>query len=877
MRRGLPAYAVVIGALAAAVVLRWLLDPLLGDSVPFITLFGAVAIAVWLGGPTVAILVAFAGYIACNYFFIAPRYTLGPLDPKTLVGLAAYVFTCTLIIVIGEAMRRAQSQASEHARLQRVTLASIADAVITADTQGRVTYVNAVAETLTGWQNSEAAGQPLDTVFRIVDETVRRPVESSMTRAIREGALATSSPQTILIHKDGTERPIDESAAPIRDDYGRVIGSVLIFRDVSERRRWERDEAERLMSVRLLASIVESSDDAIISKTLDGTIRTWNAGAERLFGYSAGEALGQHISLIIPPERAAEEEHIVSRLKAGRRIDHFESVRVRKDGHPVFVSLTISPIRDAAGNIVGASKIALDITERRQAEAERQKFVTLVENSTDFIGMCDVEGIPFYINPAGLRMVGLDSIADSQRVHVGDFFFAEDRSRVMDEMFPAVVEKGHAEAEIRFRNFRTNEARWMLYKVLRINDPDGRTVAYATVSQDISERRRLEDGLRTLAANLSEEDRRKNEFLATLSHELRNPLAPLRNMLEVLKRGDGDSHVRARAIDIMQRQLGQLIRLVDDLLDLNRITHDRLDLRRGRVDIALVIEHAIESCRPLAEAVNHDVRANVPSERIYVNGDEARLTQVLANLVNNSCKYTNPGGKIDVIARREGNDAVVTVRDSGIGIPANKLQLIFDMFMQVERSAERSQGGLGIGLTLVKRLVEMHGGTIEAWSAGEGSGSEFTVRLPIMLEEGDEEIGHQAGEPELPMSSRRVLVVDDNEDAGASLVMLLQIAGHETSMAHDGLAAMEAMELLRPDLVLLDIGLPVLNGYEVCRRVRQQPWGKEIKVIALTGWGQEKDRKESREAGFDGHLVKPVDYGALTSLLASGLATRTEP
>ena len=190
---------------------------------------------------------------------------------------------------------------------------------------------------------------------------------------------------------------------------------------------------------------------------------------------------------------------------------------------------------------------------------------------------------------------------------------------------------------------------------------------------------------------------------------------------------------------------------------------------------------------------------------------------------------------------------------------------------------DRSQGGLGIGLTLVKRLVEMHGGTIEAWSAGEGSGSEFTVRLPIMLEEGDEEIGHQAGEPELPMSSRRVLVVDDNEDAGASLVMLLQIAGHETSMAHDGLAAMEAMELLRPDLVLLDIGLPVLNGYEVCRRVRQQPWGKEIKVIALTGWGQEKDRKESREAGFDGHLVKPVDYGALTSLLASGLATRTEP
>jgi PAS domain S-box-containing protein len=689
-----------------------------------------------------------------------------------------------------------------------------------------------------------------------------------VTRALREGTVVGLANHTILVRKDGAQVPIDDSAAPIRDDHGRVVGCVLVFRDITERRRWERDEAERLHSARLLAAIVESSDDAIVSKSLDGTIRSWNAGAERVFGYAAEEAVGRHISLVIPRERIAEEDEIIAQLEAGKRVDHFETERVRKDGERIAVSLTISPIKDAAGSVVGASKIARDITDRKRAEAERQKFIKLVDNSTDFIGMCGLDGVPFYVNPAGLSMVGLDSIEQAQRVNVRDFFFPEDQARVMEQMFPAVLAKGHAEMEVRFRNFRTQEPRWMAYKVLAIADASGRNVAFATVSQDVSEQRRLEDSLRKLAADLSEVDRRKNEFLATLAHELRNPLAPLRNMLEVLKRGDLDRERRAQALDTMQRQLAQLIRLVDDLLDLNRVSHDRLQLRKRPIEIATVIEQAIEACRPLVEAAGHDVHTSVPPQPVYVNADEARLAQVLANLVNNSCKYTNPGGRIEVTAARDGSDVVITVRDNGIGIPQDKLRAIFEMFTQVEPSAERSQGGLGIGLTLVKRLVEMHGGTVEARSAGAGLGSEFVVRLPAMA--GEPSVCEPTrGEHEARALPRRVLVVDDNEDAAGSLVMLLQIAGHESFVAHDGVTAIATMERHRPDVVLLDIGLPGLNGYEVCRRVRQQAWGKDVVMIALTGWGQEKDRRESREAGFDGHLVKPVDYVALTALVNS--------
>ena len=866
MRNWLRAYALGFAGLVLAVFLRWALQPLMGDSLPLVTVFAAVAAAVWLGGFRLAIPVTLAGYVACHYLFIVPRYRFDLGSIGNQVGFVAYLFTCSLIIVFGEMARVAQRRVTESREVFRVTLRSIGDAVITTDTTGSVTYINGVAESLTGWSKADALDQPLEKVFRIVNEATRQPVENPANRVLRHGIVVGLANHTVLIRKDGSECPIDDSAAPIRDEQGHVSGCVLIFRDVTAQRLVEREKENQLHTARLLASIVESSNDAIIGKSLDGFIQSWNAAAERLFGYTAEQAIGQHISLVIPLDLIAEEARIIASLKAGQRIEHYETERVRSDGHRISVSLTISPIKDGSGNVIGASKIVRDITDRQRAERDRQNFVTLVENSTDFIGMCDMDGMPFFVNRAGLEMVGLDSIDNALRTPLQEFFFPEDQEMITNEFLPKVREIGNNEVEVRFRHFKTGAARWMVYKVLMLRNAANQPIGYATVSQDITDRKRLEDDLRRLAVDLSETDRRKNEFLATLAHELRNPLAPMSNMLEVVKRADGDVETIRRAHDTIERQLTQMVRLVDDLLDLNRITHDRLELRRSEVELSSVIQQAVEVARPLIDSAGHNLTIDLPPEPIFLNADHTRLAQLFGNLLNNSCKYTRPNGEITLSVKRRDEEVAVTVKDNGAGIPPEKLDSIFDMFMQVDRTAEQSQGGLGIGLTLVKRLTEMHGGSIEAKSDGAGQGSEFVVRLPIVQKL--EEISTAASDaPAAQSAQRRILIVDDNRDSADSLALLLEITGNKTYMAHDGLEAVELIEKHRPEVVLLDIGLPTLDGHEVCRRVREQPWGKDIVVIALTGWGQEDDRRKSEEAGFNGHLVKPVDYDKLLELL----------
>jgi PAS domain S-box-containing protein len=863
-------------ALAAAVLLRWVLDPLMGDALPLVTLFGAVAAAAWLGGYRPAALVSILGYVACEYLFIPPRGSLSLGDFSSaitlgnVIGLIAYLFTCALIVGFAEAMRTAQVRSSEQRELLQITLGSIGDAVITTDLAGRVTYLNAAAESLTGWTQRDAVGQPLDTVFRIVNEGTRKPVENPATKAVRQGVVVGLANHTVLIQKDGGECPIDDSAAPIRDELGRVSGCVLVFRDVTAQRRLEHDKAGQLLTTRLLAAIVESSDDAIVSKSLDGIIQSWNAGAERLFGYSAGHAIGRHISLVIPPERLTEEDDIVASLKAGKRIEHFETERVRSDGRRVQVSLTISPIRDTSGAVIGASKIARDITERKRSEEEREKFVTLVENSTDFIGMCDLDGVPFFVNRAGLKMVGLDDIEQARRTPVTSFFFPEDHDRIVHEFFPSVLQTGHGEIEVRFRHFKTGAARWMAYKVLTLPGADGRPVAFATVSQDVTERKRLEDNLRRVAKELSDADRRKNEFLAMLAHELRNPLAPISNAVRALSLGPRDETAVDSASEMLERQVGQVIRLVDDLLDVSRISRGKIALRIERIELSRIIDQAVEASRALYRSMNQELDVTLPAEPVYLEADPARLAQVVGNLLNNACKFTDVGGRISLTVEREGAQVAIRVRDNGVGIAAEHLAGIFEMFTQVESSLERSRSGLGIGLTLVKTLVEMHGGTVEAHSDGPGRGSEFVVRLPIVLE-ATKPLSPAALQhlETSPVVRRRVLIVDDNKDAAEWLATLLSLSGHETHVALDGDQAVKAAERLLPDAVLLDIGLPRVDGYEVCRRIRQQPWGRGLMIVALTGWGQEEDRQKSREAGFNTHLVKPVDDEVILNLLAS--------
>ncbi len=384
-----------------------------------------------------------------------------------------------------------------------------------------------------------------------------------------------------------------------------------------------------------------------------------------------------------------------------------------------------------------------------------------------------------------------------------------------------------------------------------------------------AELRESREQLRLRAEQLAVADRRKDEFLATLAHELRNPLAPLRNALHLLRLAGNNETVLAQVRDMMDRQLHHLVRLVDDLLDVSRITRGKIELRRQRLDLADVVRGAVETSRPLIEAGRHDLSVRLPSERVEVDGDLTRLTQVLANLLNNSSKYTPEAGRIELSARREAGDAVVRVRDTGIGIPAEMLPHIFDLFAQVDRHIDRAQGGLGIGLTLVRSLVEMHGGTVQAHSDGPGQGSEFVVRLPLAPRDAPPPAAetpagrHGAG----AAPRRRVLVVDDNEDSARTLGMLLQFMGHEVRVVHDGAAALEVAPQFAPEIVLCDIGLPGMDGYQLARRLRELPALSGAVLVAQTGWGQEEDRRRSQEAGFSHHLVKPIDPDALNELL----------
>jgi PAS domain S-box-containing protein len=626
--------------------------------------------------------------------------------------------------------------AAERERL-RITLASIGDAVISTDAKGRTVYLNAVAESLTGWTQAEALGRPLPEIFRIVNEKTRQPAENPALRALQEGVVVGLANHTVLIARDGTERPIDDSAAPMVDDSGVPMGTVLVFRDVTERRQAEEAQAR-------LAAIVESSQDVIISKTLQGVIRTWNAAAERLFGYTAEEAIGRSITMIIPPDRLHEETEILSRISRGERVEHYETVRMAKDGRLIDISLMISPVRDAEGEIIGASKIARDITERKQAD----------------------------------------------------------------------------------------------------------------------------EALRKAVEALQEADRRKDEFLAVLAHELRNPLAPLRNGLQVMRLAAGDAALVANTREMMARQLSHMVRMIDDLLDVSRIRSNKMELRRSRVSLADVVSSAVETTRPALEAARHKLTVSLPPEPVLLDADLTRLAQVFGNLLHNSAKYTEPGGHIWLTATREGNVVSVAVRDTGIGIPAHALPSIFDLFSQVDRSLERSTGGLGIGLALAKGLVEMHGGTVEAASPGDrGQGSTFTVRLPAVPSRAERATTMAQAEPDSSGTKQRILVVDDNVDSAASMAMMLELLGNEIRTAHDGLEAVALAEEFSPQVVLMDVGMPRLNGYEATRRIREQPWGREMVIIALTGWGQDGDRAKSEEAGCSGHLVKPVELAELEKLL----------
>ena len=437
----------------------------------------------------------------------------------------------------------------------------------------------------------------------------------------------------------------------------------------------------------------------------------------------------------------------------------------------------------------------------------------------------------------------------------------EDRARLASAVTDAIASRGYDSVEFRFHHAVTREVRWMESRCRVELAADGTPTMLYGLGIDITERRRAVEALR-------EADRRKDEFLATLAHELRNPLAPIGSGLHILRTAQNPSQSET-ALAIMERQVFQMVRLVDDLLDVARITTGKVELRCEPIDLAAAIRDAVETTAPALGQPPPSVTVNAPPDAVVVNADRTRLAQVFANLLNNSVKYSEPGQPIAIAFERDGDHAVIRVRDAGMGIHPEMLPRVFEMFRQADRTGGRSRGGLGIGLSLVKRIVELHGGTVTAHSAGLGQGSEFVVRIPAI----DAAQAHARTPPEWSVqeqsSRRKILVVDDNEDAAESLAALLSISGHDTRMAHDGPAAVTLAERFRPDVVFLDIGMPTLDGHQTAKLIRQQPWGKDMVLVALTGWGQSEDRRRSKDAGFNHHLVKPADPAVVEKLLSS--------
>ena len=480
--------------------------------------------------------------------------------------------------------------------------------------------------------------------------------------------------------------------------------------------------------------------------------------------------------------------------------------------------------------------------------------------------ICDRDGLITYFNQHALDLWGrAPKLNDPSDRFCGSFrLFAADGSAIPhDQCWMALALKTDREYnghEIVIER-PDGQRRTALAHANPIHDESGKVLGAVNVLVDITERKQAEDVLKMA-------DRSKYEFLAILAHELRNPLAPIRSAVQILQLKGTRGPESQWALSVIDRQVHQMARLIDDLVDIARVSSNRLELRKERVELAAVLRAAVETSAALLQTGGQHFALAVPAEPIHLNADPTRLAQAVTNLLNNAAKYTPQGGHIRLDAERRGDQAVVTVRDDGIGIPAEMLSCVFEMFTQGEQSRARAQGGLGIGLTLVKRLVELHGGTVTVHSEGPGAGSAFVIRLPISDEAQLTGAGTRGGAVLSAASSLRILIVDDNRDAADGLAILLHNYGSETRTAYDGLEALRVAEDFRPDVVLLDIGMPKADGREVARRLRREPWGARTCVIAVTGWSNETDRARSREAGFDHHLVKPLDTAELTRLLA---------
>lgn len=595
--------------------------------------------------------------------------------------------------------------------------------------------------------------------------------------------------------------------------------------------------------------IEQTRDYALFVLDPEGVVMTWNTGAARIKGYKPEEIIGRHFSVFYVQE-AIDRKWPQHELKVAALEGRFEDEgwRLRKDGSRFWASVVLTALRDEQGKLLGFSKITRDLSERKQAEEHlrqsEERFRLLVEGVVDYaVFMLDPEGVVTSWNQGAARIMGYarEEIVDR---HFSHFYTLADleAGKPWEEL--ATARRVGRVEEQGWRIRRNGERFWARTVITALYDDERHLHGFAKVTQDLTQQRQLQS-LQVAAQNI-------NEFIATLAHELRNPLAPIRSAVSLMETLSVDGELE-KIRKIVDRQSAQLVRIVEDMADISRISRGNLSIRRAPLDIVEVVSYAVEMSAPLLQEAKHELHLDLQGESLMVEGDMNRLTQVLNNLLNNAIRYTPAGGRIFIEGRDENGWLLLKVRDTGRGIEPHMMDSVFQMFVQGEK-IERVQEGLGVGLALARKIAELHDGTLVGRSEGKDKGSEFTLRLPLLRKA---ELPAPTFVQPAPVSLQRVLVVDDNVDAAMALHYLLKSLGHESAMAHNGLDALKRVEEFRPDVVLLDIGMPDLDGYEVARRLRQLK--RPLRIVALTGWGQDSDRQKTKDAGFDLHLVKPVD------------------
>ena len=1174
-------FAILIVVLAA--IITWVF-PVLGQRIPFALFYAAVMVSTWYGGKWAGLLATLLSALLSGILFLPPAVSIRiGLEDALLLGV--FLSVSLVIVYLTEKAQRAETKERASREQLLTTLRSIGDAVIATDAQGRVTFMNEVAQDLTGWKLNEAEGKELPEVFRIVNEETREVIESPVAKVIREGGIVGLANHTILIARDGREIPIDDSGAPIRDGEGEIAGVVLVFRNIAERQ-----QAEEVR--RKLASIVESSEDAIISKTLEGIITSWNASAERLYGYSPAEAVGRPISMLVPPDRPNEVPDILERLKRGERVEQFETRRVTKNGELIDVSLTISPIKSGAGSIIAASTIARNITDRKRAEdalrAGEERYRAFVQNSSEAIwrfeldepvsiDLSEDEQLDLYYqhgylaecNDAMAAMYGFSRAAEIVGARLGDLVMRDDEQNVAylrefirsgyrlteaeshevdregkplyflnnlvgilegrkllrawgtqrDITERHLAETALRESESRFRRVvesniigvsfatldgeitdandaylqmlgRTREElragvvrwdlmtppeyrhlderaieeikqtgactpfekehlrpdgtrvpvligsarldemsrecvcfivdlteqkraaertahlqaitvalsealtpaqaasavlthgltavgahagsvalltdhggelelldavgfppemieKWQRFAVTQkaplaeatrtgetvlieslqgvesryphlsnlheINDSqalaaiplivEGRVIgamgltfreiqrfdegdrafmlAIARQCAQAIERARLYQAERRMRAEAEEANRTKDEFLATLSHELRTPLTAMLGWTRMLRMKELDEATSAHALETVERNAKVQAQLIEDLLDVSRIITGKLRLDVRPIELMPVIEAAMDAVRPAADAKGIELQIQLDPLAGPVSGDPSRLQQVVWNLLANAVKFTGRGGQVEVRLERVRSHVEFTVRDNGQGISTDFLPYVFDRFRQADGSTTRLHGGLGLGLAIVRHLVELHGGTVKAESAGVGQGATFKVQLPLaqlrhadfglQIDEKADDKSAIRNPQSAILAGLRVLVVDDEQDARVLIQTVLERQGAEVFTARSTREALDAFETFKPDVLVSDIGMPDEDGYDLIRHVRSRSHtqGGGIPAAAVSAYVGEDNRRRALAAGFQLHVAKPLDPEELIAVVHS--------